>query len=155
MQISYASQGLTAKSKDQVIQLGSTVTVNGYAIEGAGEYDVAGVQLEVANLERALAFFIRVEDLTLTYLSGADPKVVDLDQASSTDILLIEVASDQGIDQLKPILKALEPGYLFLIGPGATPELRTQLNLPVEPSSTLKVSRLSLPQEGTFLVNPT
>ena len=66
--------------------------------------------------------------------------------------VVVDLRSDSTPEQLKPVLKALEPSYVFLAGAGATQELSQALGLAAFEGSSLKVTRSSLPLEGTFLV---
>ena len=153
MNISYQANGtVSVNTKNQVINLGSEVKIGSYTVPGAGEYDVAAIQCEVTALSRGLAYFIHTEDLTVTLLSVINPEVAKLDDAASTNILVVYVRSDDQPEALKPILKILEPSYVFLLG--ASPEFRLSLGLPDYEGTTLKVTRSGLPLEGTFLVNP-
>ena len=154
MQISYQPDGsLSLAIKNKIIRLGGEVRIDDYVIPGAGEYDVAAVQCEAHALTGGLAYFLRAEELTVTYLSGLLPDVTRLDEASSTDILIAYLTSDATPEQFKPILKSVEPVYVFLAGPGATAEFGQSLALTPLEGDSLKVTRSSLPLEGTFLVS--
>jgi len=154
MQISYQSDGTVGiVSKGKSVHLGSVTKIEDYTIPGAGEYDVAAVQCEVHALPGGLAYFFHVEDITITFLTSLLPEVTSLDEASSTDILVVDLRSDATADQFKSILKRLEPSYVMLMGSGATPELAQALGLPPFEGSALKITRTSLPEEGTFLLN--
>ena len=153
MTISYqANDTVTAVTKNRTVTLGKDVLLEKYVVPGAGEYDVAGIQCEAVQLPTATVYFIRAEDLKLTFMSHVDSEVIKLDDASATNILAVEVRSDDKPSDLKPILKALEPSYVFLIGAGATPEFNAELGLTAYESSTLKATHAGLPLEGTFLV---
>ena len=155
MVISYATDGtVVAKAKNATLSLGSTIKIDSFVISGPGEYDVASVHCEAAHLQMATTYWFRTEDLSIVLLTQPDASVVKHSASSNTDILVVELRSDDTPDLLKPILKALEPAYLFLIGAGATPEFAAGLGLPKYESATLKVSKASLPMEGTFLVLP-
>ena len=153
MNISHNSRdGITISTKNRSIEIGANVMIGDYTVPGAGEYDIAGVQCEAQNLSTGTVYFIRAEDLTLTYLTQTDPEVTKLDDASATHILIMDVRSDEKAQDLKVILKSLEPSYLFLIGSSSTPELYEQLGLPRHEGSSLKITHSGLPLEGTFLV---
>ncbi|MBU6389342.1 hypothetical protein KGQ71_02390 [Patescibacteria group bacterium] len=155
MNISYSDPGtVIAKTKSESIRIGSEVRIGNYRVTTAGECDIAAIQCESHYLSTGMVHFMHADDLTLTFLSEIQPEVTKLDDASNTDILVVDVRSDNTADQLKPILKAMEPGYLFLIGAGATPEFFQALGLPIEENNNLKVSRTSLPEEGTTLIRP-
>ena len=153
MNISYSSADkVILKIKNDSVTLGDGVKIGDYQVTGAGEYDIANIQCEAKALEKALLYFVRAEDLTITFLSDVDTSVIKVDEASKTDILIVDVRSNAEAADLKNILKQLEPGYLFLIGSGNSPELVKSLGLPSYESSTLKVTRSSLPQEGSYFV---
>lgn len=153
MHISHTSTGtVLLKTKTEQVNLGSEVTIGSYTVPGAGEYDIATIQCESYNLARGTAYIIRAEDLVVTFLSEISAEVGTLDDASNTDILVVDVRSNNTVDELKPIVKALEPAYLFLIGEGATPEFASLLNLPLGEAGSLKVSKTGLPLEGTSLI---
>lgn len=143
---------ISIKTKNELVTVGDGVTIGSYHISGAGEYDVAAIQCEARFLKEATVYMISSEELTVTALTQVDVDVTKLDDAPNSDILVIEVRSDNKDEDLKKILDVLEPSYLFLTGSGATPELRTKLGLPVLDSTTLKVTRSSLPLEGTSLI---
>ena len=153
MVISYLSNDkVSIKTKTDTITIGNGVQIGQYSITDAGEYDVSAIQCESAYLAKATVYFLRTEDLTITFLSEIDTEVTKLDDASKSNILIIDLRSDANVDQLKLILKGLEPAYLLLIGAGSTPEFADSLGLPKYDSSTLKVTSSGLPLEGTYLI---
>jgi len=154
MQITLPADGsVLIKGKAETVSLKDTVTINSYVLPGQGEYDVAGVQCEGFNLSAGLVYFIRLEDLQLTYLSQIDSGVSKLDDASNCNILIVDVRSDDTADSLKGIIKNVEPSFVILCGAGATPEFRTALNLPTQEIGTFKISRAGLPLEGTTILH--
>jgi len=98
------------------------------------------------------AYFIRAEDLMITYFSGPVKEATKEEGASNTAVLVLEVRSDETADDYKPLIKNLEPSYVFVRGAGATPEFNAGLGLTLYESNTLKVTPTSLPLEGTWLV---
>ena len=153
MVITYLSNdSVSVKTKTDTVLLGNGVTIGSYAVPGAGEYDVASIQCEGIYLDKATAYFIRTEDLTITYLTDTDKSVTKLDEASAADILVADLRSDAEVDDLKSIVKAVEPFYVLLVGAGATAEMSAALGLSLYESSSLKITRTGLPLEGTFLV---
>lgn len=155
MVISYSAEGsVVAKLKATTFSLGTRVKIGEYEILGAGEYDVASVHAEVQNLKDSIVYWLYAEDLHITFLSQPDSSISDQDMAASTDILVVELRSDDSPDKLKTIIKRLEPAYVFLIGPGAIPELFVAMGMPMIAEPTLKVLRTSLPIEGTSLIMP-
>lgn len=154
MVISYSPKDeVVVKTKNTNFTLGEGVTIGTFAVPGAGEYDVAGIYCEAKGLAESVLYMLRCEDVTLTYLSKADESVLKEDEASNTAVLVVYLHSDVEALHLKPILKALEPLYLFLIGPGATPALQEGLGLPKYEGNVLKVTATGLPIEGPTLVS--
>lgn len=155
MLISYtAANNIALKSKTTNASVGSKVIIGTYEVPGAGEYDVAGMQCEAKYLDRGLVYFFRTEDLVITYLTIADPSVTKVEDASDTQILIIDLRSDDTAAIVKAIVKSLEPAYLFLLGNGVTEKIIEELNLPCEKTGTLKVNGGSLPEEGTTIIQP-
>ena len=153
MVISYLANGtVSIKTKTETITLAEKVQIGSHTLPGAGEYDIAAIQCEAHHLTEATVYFFHSEDLHLSFLDSLSPEVTQMDDASNTNILIVDVRSDQKVDQLKSIIKSIEPSYLFLSGAGATPEFRDALHLPLHDSSSLKIVRSGLPLEGTFLV---
>lgn len=153
MQVTQQTNGnVQISTKTSPISIGAEVKIGNYSVPGAGEYDVDTIQCEVSNLSNGLVYFIRSEELTVTYLSKLNPEITKLDDASSTNILIVDINSEDKPEQLKPILKALEPSYLLLTGAGATQEFLEELALPKYGNNVLKITRSGLPLEGTFLV---
>jgi hypothetical protein len=153
MNISYQSNdSLTISSKGRTVVVGAEVKVENYVIPGAGEYDIATIQCEAYHLGQGLLYLIRSEDLTVTYLSKIDQEATKGEGVSTTNILIVDVRSDDKPEDLKPIVNRLEPSYVLLIGAGATPEFRSALSLPAYEGGALKVPTSSLPEQGTFLV---
>lgn len=154
MVISYNSSGdVSIKTKTETVTLGSSVTIGSFVIPGPGEYDVAGIQCEAQALTSGFASFIRTEDLTITYLGSLDPQAKKLDDVSSTHILVADIRSNDKPEDLKPIVKDVEPSYVVLCGAGATPAFTAGLGLPMVEEQTLKITRAGLPLEGTFVLN--
>lgn len=143
---------VTIKGKNETVTVDSTVKIGSFTVPSAGEFDISGVQCESLYLSQGMVHFFAMEDLQITYLTEINQEVTTLDDAPATDILILDIRSDNKPDQLKPILKALEPSYLLLVGAGATPEFVTELHLPVHPESSLKVTAGSLPDEGTYVM---
>lgn len=153
MNFSYSSNDeIVINTKGRNIILGNQVKIGEFMVPGAGEYDIASIQCEVDELTRGLVYFIYAEDLVITYLDELNQEITKLDDAAGTVILVLDIRSNDDYSQIKPILKALEPSYLFLRGAGVTEELKKTLNLPLHPTNVLKVQKASLPLEGTFLV---
>jgi hypothetical protein len=153
MVISYQSNDtVSIKTKQESILVGGGITIGSYTIPGAGEYDIASIQCEGQFIEKSIVYFLRAEDLTITFVDDADTSVTKVDDASNTDILILDLRSDSESDKVKTIIKGIEPSYVLLIGAGATPEFTAGLGLNPFESSTLKIVRSGLPMEGTFLV---
>jgi hypothetical protein len=154
MVISYTSSGeVNIKTKTETVQLGSTVRIGSFVVPGPGEYDIADIQCEAKALSQSFASFLRTEDLTITFLSMIEPEVTKLDDASATNVLVVDVRSDDQPEALKPILKSIEPEYVVLTGAGATPAFAAGLGLPKLEESSLKLTRAGLPMEGTYLLS--
>jgi hypothetical protein len=153
VQLSFTSgDHVQLKVKNDTVNLGETVSIRDYVLPGAGEYDVAGVLCEAQVAGDSLAYFIRLDDLQTTYLPRLASEVTKLDDASNCNILVVDVRSDDKPESLKPILKALEPSYVALIGAGATPEFQKALNLTTQEGASHKLTRSGLPLEGTILL---
>lgn len=153
MQLSITSTGsVQLKTRNETVSLGDAVLVNQYEIPGMGEYDVAGIQCEAYGLSTGIAYFIRLEDLLVAYLSEPNAEIEKLDDASGVNILVVDLRSDDTADKLKGIIKSLEPSYVVLRGAGATEAVRTGLGLPTEQITSFKASRTALPLEGTTIL---
>ncbi|MCC2631652.1 MAG: hypothetical protein K0S20_351 [Patescibacteria group bacterium] len=153
MVISYLSDDkVSIKTKTETVTVGNGVQIGQYKVSGAGEYDIAAIQCEAQYLETATAYFLRTEDLTITFLDQIDAQITKLDDASNTDILIVDVRSNEKPEDLKPVLKALEPAYLFLIGAGADSAFQEGVGLPLKESAPLKIVRTGLPMDGTRLI---
>ena len=152
MVISYTSTGdVSVKTKTETILLNGGVTIGSFVVPGPGEYDIAGILCEAQALSESVVYFIRTEDLTITFLGLIEQDVIKLDDAAATHILVVDVRSDNKPESLKPVLKALEPSYVVLTGAGATAEFSAALNLQPAEGDSLKLTRAGLPLEGTFL----
>lgn len=156
MQIAYTSTGaLQLKTKSGNVSIDPQIVIGNFTIPGAGEYDIASIQCEGHALSSSVAYFLRSEELNITVLADIDPSITKLDDAANTDILVVEVKSNDTPEALAPVIKALEPAYVFLLGPGANKNFATTLNLPLAEESALKLgSRNALPVEGTTLFLP-
>jgi hypothetical protein len=155
MVISYTSSGeVSIKTKTETVVLNGGVTIGSFVVPGPGEYDIAGIQCEARALTQSAAYFLRTEDLTITFLGLIEQGVTELDDASATHVLVVDVRSDDKPETLKPIVKALEPSYVLLTGAGATPTFASALNLPAADGDSLKLTRAGLPLEGTYLLSP-
>lgn len=156
MQISHQSDGtVSIKTKTEPITLGSTVQLDGYTVPGPGEYDVASVQCEGRALPSGgIAYFIHAEDLNVTFLPTVNPEATKLDDSSTTEILVVDLRSDDTAASLKDVVKSLEPFYLILMGSGATAAFATELGLPLSDTPVLKITRTGLPLEGTTVLIP-
>ena len=153
MQIGYTASGdLQLKTKTETVTMGAGLRIGSKVIPGPGEYDVASIQCEGMAIDGTVAYFIRTEDLMITFLTGLDGLVTKLEDISDTAILVADVRSDDTPEAAKKIIKALEPYYVFLIGAGATPDFIAKLELPQSEDSTLKITRAGLPLEGTTII---
>jgi hypothetical protein len=153
MNISYTATGdVQLKTKTEPVILGSSVKIGNYTVPGPGEYDVASIQCEGQAVSGACVYFVRDEDLLITYSPTLDPSIAKLDAISETSVLVLDLPSDVTPDQVKSIVKSVEPAYLFLIGAGATQDFSNLLEIPQAEGSSLKVTRIGLPLEGTQLV---
>jgi|GEM_PF-5316675 len=153
MQITYTANGsVQLKTKNLPVTIGGQVTIGDKVISGPGEYDIASTQCEGVALPLATAYFIRDEDLLITYLTHLDPEVTKLDDISDTAILVLDINSEDTAGSTKSIIKAVEPAYVFLIGPGVTAAFVEELGLTKGETGPLKVTRAGLPLEGTTLI---
>ena len=144
---------IVVKTKTEPITIGATLTIGSFTIPGAGEYDVASIACEGQAMESgAFVYSIRTEDLMITYLTKLDREVTKLDGVSNTNVLVLDLRSDDTADMIKPIVKAVEPQYLVLIGAGATEPLIAELAIPILESTGLKITRTGLPLEGTSIL---
>ena len=152
MTITYSSDGnLHLKTKNELVVLGSSVKIGSHTITGPGEYDVASIQCEGQALPTGVVYFIRSEDLLITFLPNCDEAVNTVDDASDTDILVFDVRSSSEADKAKAIIKALEPSYVFLLG-SSSQEVSATLGLSTGEESSLKITQAGLPLEGTTLI---
>ena len=153
MLISYTSNGsVQLKTRTQPIVIGAGVQIGDRAIPGPGEYDIANIQCEGVALSNSVTYFLRDEDLLITYLQNLDQDATKLDQISDTAVLILDVRSDDTAAVAKAIIKSIEPAYVFLIGAGAHVGFWAELGIPLAETSSLKVTRTGLPLEGTSLV---
>ncbi|CAN5194938.1 hypothetical protein BH11PAT4_BH11PAT4_6020 [soil metagenome] len=153
MIISYTATGdVQLKTKTEPVILGSSIKIGDYTIPGPGEYDIASIQCEGQAVSGAFVYFLRDEDLIITFITKLDPTAAKVDGIADTAILVLDVRSDDTPETAKSIIKAIEPAYVFLIGAGATSSFGSQLGIPLAESSTLKVTRAGLPLEGIILV---
>jgi len=154
MQLSYTgTDNLSIKTKTSPITIGAGLKIGEYTVPGPGEYDIAEVQCEGKTLpSEGVAYFVRSEDLTIMYLPKLLPEASKLDDASTANILVLDIRSDDTSGAAKDLIKAIEPSYVFLLGAGATSEFNTELGIPVAEDSSLKISRTGLPLEGILLV---
>ena len=143
---------IAIKSKNAIITLDGGVAVGSFKISGPGEYDIDGVQVEVQPIKAGLASFIYSEDMVITHITDLQQELTKIKGISDTNILVVDLKSDDTVEKLKPIIKAIEPSYLFLIGAGKTTEFITQLNLTIEKVKTLKVTASSIPESGTSVI---
>lgn len=151
MLISYTSAGtVQLKTRTEPVVLSHEVTIGSRALTGPGEYDVANIQCEAHAIAEGLVYLIRDEDLLITYLTKLDQNVTKLDSISDTAILILDIRSDDTAAPAKAIIKAIEPAYVFLMG-SVSPELVAELGLSAGEGTSLKVTRTSLPLEGTTL----
>jgi hypothetical protein len=137
------------KGKQATVTIGKEVQIGDYTIPGAGEYDVAGIHCEGQYLSEGAAFFLQVEDIVLCYLTQPHADLLKVDNVSDTDILIVDLRSDDTAAALKPIIKAVEPSYVYLLNSTGRTDLITELNLPVETVPILKVTAGTLPAEPT------
>jgi hypothetical protein len=153
MQISLASNGtVIIKTKTEPITLGATVQIDTYTVPGPGEYDVASIQCEGRALPHGTAYFFHTEELNVTYLPKISSEVMKLDDLSNTDILVLDVRSDDTVSAVKDVVKNVEPFYLILMGSGSTPAFIAELGLPLSDTPILKLTRAGLPLEGTTVL---
>jgi len=146
------SDSVAIKTKTETVIVGPGLTIGQFSLPGAGEYDIASIQCEGLALTSSVAYLVRAEDLTLLVLDHLDETVTKIDDASKADILIADIRSDDTSDNLKDIVKALEPSFVVLHGAGATDSFVEALGLPKVEGDSLKVTRTGLPLEGTSLL---
>jgi hypothetical protein len=146
-----SNDSVQVKTKTSSMAIGNGVTIGTYSIPGAGEYDIAGIQCEAVYADTALCYYMRAEDLQITFVDGPDLSMAKQDEASRTDILIIDLRSDTEVSTVKSLIKSVEPSYIALIGAGVTADFLSGLALPHQ-ASPLKLTRSSLPIEGSYLL---
>lgn len=156
MNITYQANGALTLGLKQVTQVsfGTEITLGNFVIPGAGEYDVNGVPCEVHPLNHSFLATVRLEDLTICYLPELAPEVKLAEEAVSAHILCLMTRSNDQPEMVKNLIKALEPSYVFLMGIDATREFAEKISSTIEQASTFKISRSSLPLEGTIICIP-
>lgn len=151
MQLSFTSAGdVLLKEKSTEVTLGTTVRIGTYEVPGAGEFEVDGVPCTVEVADDQFATFLVLDGVHVTYLDPAVAGVSELAEASSTEVLVVRLRGDESKELITTLIKKLEPGYLVLAG-STQEELGSTLGLTAEPGAVLKVTRSSLPEEGTRL----
>jgi hypothetical protein len=145
---------LSIKTKSTTITIRDGVTIGSYTVPGAGEYDISGIQCTAQYLPEGVIFFLNIEDVIVTYLSFPHPESMKIDDASDSQILVVNLRSDTKPETLKPIIKALEPAYVYLLNHNINPAIAEELALPKEQVPNLKVTATGLPEEGTTVIFP-
>ena len=146
------TDSISIKTKTETIVMGPGLSIGQFVIPGAGEFDIASIQCEGFPLTNSVAYLVRSEDLTLLLLENLDTAVTKLDDASKADILIVEVRSDDTVENLKQVVKALEPSFVVLSGAGVTTAFVESLGLPRVEGDSLKMTRAGLPLEGTSVL---
>lgn len=153
MIINFASRDkLNIKSKNSTITLDKKIVIDDFSINGPGEYDVDGIQIEAQPLKAGLASFVYVEDMVITHITSLEQELTKIKGVSDTNILIVDLKSNDTVDKLKPIIKSLEPSYIYLLGAGKTAEFIAQLGIITEKCKSLKVTLSALPESGTTLI---
>jgi len=151
MQLSRLPDGsVRIESKPVWLTLGVSVNLNGVIIPGPGEYDVAGIQCQRHIVGAATSTLIRLEDLVISFVEGFDAGIAKSEGMSATHILVVSTDTGVTLEQLRSLIKELDPGYLVLTG-NAHAELESGLGLTPATGTSLKVSLTSLPAEGCQL----
>ncbi len=151
MQITRTPDGsVRLESKPTWLTLGVSVTLHDQDLHGPGEYDITGIQCQQLYLGKGKISIIRLEDLIISYVEGYDTAIAKAEGVSNTHLLVVRTDALTSIDQLRALIKELDPGYVLLTGSNHK-EFEEAAGLSLQTGSTLKVTNASLPQEGCLL----
>lgn len=157
MQIIKNSSGFVElKTKNATITLGSGVQINEVALNGPGEYDVAGVAVVGYSGEEHPFYSIEIEEMTVCFFPNKPQKLSDNSKESlgNVDIAVVPVNGGSTVADTMALINSLEPNIVIPIGENTSiDEFSKQAGSAVENLDSLKIQKsMFLPDERRIIV---
>lgn len=143
------------KTKNNVISLGETTKVDDFALEGPGEYEISGIEIQGVGC----IYLFHTEDMRIAYLDKLNRPLTDAEQelVTDVDILFIPCGGGEVLD-LKEAIKLTNQIDPRIVIPTYYDEIDTftkEEGVAPEFVDSLKVTRQTLPEtERKVIVLP-
>lgn len=135
------------KAKNSTIKLDDGIQVGEYQIPGTGEYEVAGVEVEVTDGITSII----CEDLSIVFLTENKKALteIELKKLSNVHILFLPVAgkNTMSVKDANATINEMEPSIIIPIYYDNLAEFSKLAGAKTETLTQLKIAKNTLPQE--------
>jgi len=149
MTITYQGDGkFKIKCKEGIIETGEHIKINNFEITGPGEYEVAGLSVEMLPG----IGMIYAEDMNIVYFAKDTLTESELEKVENTDILMIPVDEKMTAKSALEIANKIEPKIIIPMYYKSIDEFTKLEGISPEKLPELKVSKNILPEEERKVV---
>jgi L-ascorbate metabolism protein UlaG (beta-lactamase superfamily) len=139
------------KSKDNKIDLGYKVAVNGFIFSGPGEYEKNGVFVEGIADNGNTIFVVRAEDMKLCFLGNIahELKENEAKEIGDIDILFVPLGEDSSLNtkQASKIISQIDPRIVIPMLYTNLDEFKKLEGITDGETDILKVKKNELPED--------
>ena len=161
MQIRYLGKAkFDIKTKDASVFLDLSVSVNGFLLPGAGEYEKNGIFVEGIQSNGDTIYLVRADDVVLCYLGKISGELKDseIKEIGDVDILFVPLGEESSVDVKKAIaiISKIDPKVVIPMLYADFTEFKKSEEIAVDNLAVLKVKKedLSADDRKNIVLSP-
>ncbi len=139
------------KTKENIINLGYQISVNGFQFVGPGEYEKNGVFVEGIEDNGNTIFIVRAEEMKICYLGkiSHDLREEEAKEIGDIDILFVPLGEDSSVDIKKAskIISQIDPRIVVPMLYADLTEFKKLEGITDGETDTLKIKKNELPED--------
>lgn len=139
------------KTKENRINLGYDVAINGFLFSGPGEYEKNGIFVEGISDNGNTIFIIRTEEMKLCYLGKIAHELQEEEakEIGDVDILFMPLGEDGSVDTKKgsKIISQIDPRVVIPMLYTDLEEFKKNEGISDGETDTLKIKKNELPED--------
>lgn len=144
---------LLFKAKNATVTANSTILVGDVALDGPGEYDVAGVAVRGIKTAKQTVWVMILEDVRVCVMPTVSEALNSdqLDLIGGVDIAVVPIGGESTVAEALSVVNALESRMAVIIGDGDTASVPQGANT-LTLAEPYKVTKATLPQEERIIL---
>lgn len=152
MQVKYQGhEKFEVKSKENVVDLGFSIKVNGFEFDGPGEYEKNGVFVEGIADNGNTIYVIRLEEMKLCYLGKIAHQLREEEakEIGDVDILFVPLGEEGsvGVKDATKVISQIDPRVVVPMLYSDLSEYKKAEGITDGETDTLKIRKIDLPED--------